>query len=61
MIKSRAGASDVEPGAGFLLGATIPLEIGLNTLIPKDYLCFTNSTTAPSEVTGIGGRTTSHG
>lgn len=36
MIKSRAGMSDIEPGAGFLLGATIHLEIGLNTLIPKD-------------------------
>lgn len=36
MIKLRAGMSDIEPGAGFLLGAIIHLEIGLNTLIPKD-------------------------
>lgn len=36
MIKSRAGMSDVEPGAGFLLGATIHVKIGLNTLIAKD-------------------------
>lgn len=36
MIKSRAGVSDVEPGASFFLGAAIHLEIGLNTLIPKD-------------------------
>lgn len=61
MIKLRADVADVEPGAGFLLGATIPLEIGLNTLIPKNYLCFTNSTAGRSEVTGTGGRATSHG
>lgn len=36
MIQSRADVSDVEPGPGFLLGATIHLEIELNTLIPKD-------------------------
>lgn len=27
---------DVEPGAGFLLGAAVHLEVELNTLISKD-------------------------
>lgn len=53
--------SDVEPRAGFLLGTTIHLETALNTMIPKEELCFTKSTNGPSEVAGIGEGTTSHG
>lgn len=61
MIKPRAGVLDIEPGAGFLLGAAVHLEVELNSLIPKDQLCSTNSTTDPSEKTGRDGGTTSYG
>lgn len=36
MIKPRAGVLDIEPGAGFLLGAALHLEVELSTPIPKD-------------------------
>lgn len=60
-MKPRASVLDIEPGAGFLLGAAVRLEVELSTLIPKNELCSTNSATDPSEMTGRDRGTTLHG